>query len=65
MEPVAQIKCVSCKTTAVLSVRKAKPGEPSFPLQATSITMPCGHHGSDDKRWTGQIVEMKLEMLSK
>jgi hypothetical protein len=65
MESVAQIKCVKCNTTAVLSVRKAKQGEPSFPLQATSITMPCGHHCSDDKRWTGQVVEMKLEMLAK
>jgi len=65
MEPVAQIKCVECGTTAVLSVQKAAKGEPSFPLQATSITMPCGHQCSDDNRWAGQIVEMKLEMLAK
>jgi hypothetical protein len=65
VEPVAQIKCVKCGTVAVLSVRKAAKGEPSFPLQATSITMPCGHHCSDDKRWAGQVAEMSLEMLAK
>lgn len=61
MDQVARIECAKCKTAVVMKVRPPSDGEASIYVVATNVKLPCGHSGSDDKRWAGFVAEMGFE----
>lgn len=62
----ARIKCGNgkCKTVVLMKVRPPADGEASIHVVATNVKLPCGHIGSDDKRWAGFVAEMEFEVES-
>lgn len=62
MEIVAKIECAKCKTSLLMKVVKPGEGEASIRITATNVLMPCGHHGSDPKRWTGDVAALAFEV---
>lgn len=65
METVATIECLKCKVSVVMKVREPETGEASIFVTATNVKLPCGHHGSDHKRWSGDVAEISFEVKGK
>ena len=61
METAAKIECLKCKTSVLMKVRKPEDGEASIYVVATNVKLPCGHDGSDNKRWAGFVAELVFE----
>jgi hypothetical protein len=61
MDTVATIECLKCKTSVLMKIRKPEDGEAAIFVVATNVKLPCGHNGSDDKRWAGFVTAMEFE----
>lgn len=61
MDTVARIECLKCKVVVLMKVRPPDDGEAAILVVATSVKLPCGHVGSDNKRWSGFVAAMEFE----